>query len=135
MLDYIKRNKLGTFTIALSLTYMFLGLPDQILTILRTRSIANISIVMFGLLAAQCISWVLYGFQKRDWFVVTANSVGGGLHAYHRHRVLSVHVSRASRDRARCDRASGLAEVNHRAATRDGCFHFVSGRTFLLYGG
>ncbi len=76
MLEYIKNNKLGTFTIALSLTYMFLGLPAQIFKIWQTRSVGDISILMFCLLAAQSLFWVFYGIQKRDWFVVTANTFG-----------------------------------------------------------
>lgn len=76
MIAYIKKNKLGVFTITLSLTYMFLGLPAQILAIWEKRSVANISLLMFALLAAQCASWVAYGIQRKDWFVVTANSIG-----------------------------------------------------------
>jgi len=74
--QHLKDNKLGTVTIVLSLSYMFLGLPAQILKISETKSVADISIVMFSLLALQSILWVAYGFQKKDWFVVTANFFG-----------------------------------------------------------
>lgn len=73
---FLKNNKLGTVTIVLSLTFMFLGLPSQIWQIWKTGSVAGISILAFSLLATQSFFWVLYGFQKKDWFVVVANFVG-----------------------------------------------------------
>lgn len=76
MLTYIKNNKLGTATIVLSLSYMFLGLPSQILSIWQSQSVREISLSMFFLLCVQSIFWVLYGLQKKDWFVVTANTFG-----------------------------------------------------------
>lgn len=76
MITYIKNNKLGTATIVLSLSYMFLGLPSQILSIWQSQSVREISLPMFFLLCVQSIFWVLYGLQKKDWFVVTANTFG-----------------------------------------------------------
>lgn len=70
---YVKKNKLGIFTLALSLTYIFIGLPDQIWTIQKTQSVAGVSLSMFCLLAAQSTFWVLYGIQRKDWPMVTAN--------------------------------------------------------------
>jgi uncharacterized protein with PQ loop repeat len=74
---YLRENLLGTATITLSLSYMFLGLPAQIFRIFQTRSVNDISITMFSLLAIQSYFWVAYGIQKKDWFVVTANVFGG----------------------------------------------------------
>lgn len=75
-LKYVMSNKLGTVTVALSLTYMFLGLPAQIWKIWEARSVEDISLLMFALLAIQSLAWVLYGKQKHDWFVFTANCFG-----------------------------------------------------------
>ena len=75
-INYMKSNRLGTLTVFLSLMFMFLGLPNQILRIWESKSVVEISIIMFGLLAIQSFFWVLYGTQKRDWFVVIANSFG-----------------------------------------------------------
>jgi uncharacterized protein with PQ loop repeat len=52
---------------------MCLGLPLQIWRIWQSHSVKEISLPMFALLCLQSIFWVLYGFQKSDWFVVTAN--------------------------------------------------------------
>lgn len=74
--EYVRNNRLGIVTVTLSLTFMFVGLPSQILRILETKSAKEISITMFSLLVVQSFFWVLYGYQKRDWFVVTANAFG-----------------------------------------------------------
>lgn len=76
VIPYIKDNKLGAVTIITSLSYMFLGLPSQIWNIWQSQSVREISLPMFALLCLQSIFWVLYGFQKRDWFVITANAFG-----------------------------------------------------------
>ena len=69
----VKENKLGTVTITVSLAYMFLGLPTQIWKIWETRSVADISATMFTLLLVQSFFWVLYGFQKKDGFIIVPN--------------------------------------------------------------
>ncbi len=61
---------------AFSLTFMFLGLPSQIIRIWQTGSVKEISVTMFSLLMLQSVFWVLYGRQKNDWFVIIANSFG-----------------------------------------------------------
>lgn len=76
ILKYIMNNRLGAITVALSLTFMFLGLPSQIIRIWQTHSVKEISITMFFLLTLQSVFWVLYGRQKNDWFVIIANSFG-----------------------------------------------------------
>ncbi len=74
--QYVLKNKLGTFTLALSLTFMFLGLPSQVYTISVTKSVNNISFPMFSLLATQSFFWVLYGVQRKDPFMIIANTFG-----------------------------------------------------------
>ena len=74
MLTYIKNNKLGSLTMALSLIFIFLGLPSQVLAIWKAKSVVNVSLVMFALLAAQSVAWVCYGLQKRDLFIVIPNA-------------------------------------------------------------
>ncbi len=76
IIDYAKNNKLGSLTMALALALMLYGLPSQILTIWEAKSAKEISLAMFGLGATQCFFWVLYGIQKRDWFIITPNSFG-----------------------------------------------------------
>lgn len=76
ILKYIIDNRLGAITVALSLTFMFLGLPSQIVRIWQTHSVKEISVTMFSLLTLQSVFWVLYGRQKNDWFVIIANSFG-----------------------------------------------------------
>lgn len=71
--DYIKNNKLGTLTVFFSLSLMFIGLPAQIWRVWQQQSAKEISVVMFGLSANQSIFWMLYGRQKKDWFLITAN--------------------------------------------------------------
>jgi len=73
MISYIKANRLGVVTITFSLLYMFLGLPAQVWKIWVTQSAADISPLAFGLLAIQSVFWVLYGLQKKDWFIVIPN--------------------------------------------------------------
>ncbi|MFA6105287.1 MAG: SemiSWEET family transporter [Patescibacteria group bacterium] len=70
------KNKLGIVTLAISLTYMFLGLPSQVIEIWKTQSVKNVSILMFSLLTIQSIFWVAYGIQRKDKFVVIANFFG-----------------------------------------------------------
>jgi len=70
------KNKLGIITLLLSLSYMFLGLPSQIIKIWETHSVKDISILMFLLLCIQSLFWVAYGKQRKDWFVIIANSFG-----------------------------------------------------------
>lgn len=79
MFDYITNNWLGMATITVTLVYMFLGLPSQILKIWARKSVADIQILMFALLFFQSILWMLYGIyvtQKVDWFIVTGNAFG-----------------------------------------------------------
>ena len=76
LLEYARNNKLGVATIALALVYMFLGMPAQIWRIWQTRNVTGISVLMFSLLTAQSISWILYGRQKKDWFIVASNVFG-----------------------------------------------------------
>ena len=73
MINYIKNNKLGTVTLVLSLTFILLGLPDQILKIWRTKNIVGISVFSFSLLGIQSFFWVLYGSTKKDWFIILPN--------------------------------------------------------------
>ena len=75
MLNYIRNNKLGATTMALSLVFIFLGLPSQIATIWSTRSVAGVSPLMFSLLAIQSAFWVAYGIQKRDPFMAVPNGL------------------------------------------------------------
>ena len=71
-----KLNKLGLTTLIFSLTYMFFGLPSQVIKIWNTHSVKDVSIVMFVLLVIQSIFWVLYGRQRNDKFVMIANFFG-----------------------------------------------------------
>ncbi len=73
---YVQRNKLGTLALTLCLSYMFLGLPAQIIQIWQTHDVKSISGIMFSLLTAQSIGWVAYGIQKKDWFVTIPNIFG-----------------------------------------------------------
>ena len=74
--QYVKENKLGTLALVLAHTFMFLGLPAQIVKIWETRSVKDISVLTFTLLAVQSIAWVAYGAQRRDWPVIISNSFG-----------------------------------------------------------
>ena len=47
LVKYVSGNKLGTFTLALSLTYIFIGLPSQIYIIWETGSVRGISSNVF----------------------------------------------------------------------------------------
>lgn len=76
MIDHIKNNKLGTVTVILSLAFMSLGLLSQVFEIWTSRSVAGVSVFAFMLLAVQSFFWVLYGAQKRDWFIITPNILG-----------------------------------------------------------
>lgn len=75
-LMYFRANRLGVVTLTLCLLYMFIGLPDQIWSIWKSQSVREISLPMYVLLSAQSIGWVLYGYKKKDWFVLIANSFG-----------------------------------------------------------
>ena len=74
LLKYAKENKLGVFTLTLSLAYIFIGLPAQIYQIWETRAVQAISLPMFLLLALQSSSWVAYGVQRKDWPMIIANT-------------------------------------------------------------
>ena len=75
------KNKLGIITLVTSLTYMFLGLPSQVIQIWRTHSVKDVSILMFLLLTIQSLFWLAYGAQRKDKFIVIAN-VFGALFAF-----------------------------------------------------
>ena len=73
----MKNNtKLGIVTLTLSLLYMFLGLPSQIIQIWKTHSVKDVSLLMFLLLTIQSIFWIAYGRQRNDRFVMIANFFG-----------------------------------------------------------
>jgi uncharacterized protein with PQ loop repeat len=74
MKNKVVNNKLGIITLALSLTYIFLGLPSQIAQIWQTHSIKNVSILLFIFLGVQCFFWVLYGIQRKDKILIITNS-------------------------------------------------------------
>lgn len=76
MLSYIKQNKLGFVTVVLSVAFMLLGLPAQILQIWNTKSVQGISVFSFSLLATQCFFWVAYGIQKKDRNIMIPNIFG-----------------------------------------------------------
>ena len=70
------KNKLGIITLVTSLTYMFLGLPSQVIQIWRAHSVKDVSILMFVLLTIQSVFWLAYGLQRKDKFIVIANIFG-----------------------------------------------------------
>lgn len=74
LFDSIKNNKLSSTTLALSLLFTFLGLPSQILRILQTQSVQDISLPLFVLLDIQSVFWIMHGVRRRDWAVAIANS-------------------------------------------------------------
>lgn len=76
VVNFVKSNKLGALAVSFSLTFMFLGLPSQIMQIWTTRSVKEISIATFSLLAVQSFFWILYGFKRRDLFIVLPNLFG-----------------------------------------------------------
>jgi len=71
----ISENRLGTATLVVSLAYMLIGLPAQIHQIWVTQSVRDVSLLMFLLLATQCIFWVMYGVQRKDWVMWVTNSI------------------------------------------------------------
>ncbi len=76
MINFIKQNKLGSLATTLSLIYMSLGLPSQIIKIWNTHSVQGISVLMFLLLGIQSVAWVAYGMQKKDNFITIPNILG-----------------------------------------------------------
>ena len=69
-------SKLGIITTGVSLTYMILGLPSQILQIWSTHSVKDISILLFILLVIQSLFWIAYGIQIKNLPMIIANSIG-----------------------------------------------------------
>ncbi|RJQ29891.1 hypothetical protein C4571_00535 [Candidatus Parcubacteria bacterium] len=63
-------------TVILSLAFMSLGLLSQVWRIWQSENVAGVSLLAFALLAIQSLFWVLYGFQKKDWFIITPNLLG-----------------------------------------------------------
>lgn len=76
MLNHLKNNKLGTIALFLCLSFILLGLPAQIWKIWQSQSAAGISLLTFALLTIQSFFWVLYGWQKKDWFIIIPNTLG-----------------------------------------------------------
>lgn len=70
----IADDKLATLTLALAMGFTILGVPAQALKIWETKSVADVSFVMYAFLTAQAFCWVLYGRRERKWVVVIPNA-------------------------------------------------------------
>ena len=65
--QYFADNTIGAVTLVASLTFIFLGLPNQVYRIWKGRTRPkDVSPLMFSLLAFQSICWVVYGFTGLD---------------------------------------------------------------------
>lgn len=66
----------GTVAMLVTLAFMLIGLPMQIIKIHRKRSVEDLSPPMCILWFATFVSWVWYGCIKADLFIVAPNVLG-----------------------------------------------------------
>ena len=66
----------GFLTVLSSYAIKFIGFPDQIRKIKKTKSVNGISIYLFIFSFISYILWTLYGLLKNDWVVIAGQSVG-----------------------------------------------------------
>ncbi len=66
----------GLIAMLVTLVFMLIGLPMQIIKINRKRSAEDLSPPMCILWFATFVSWVWYGCVKADLFIIAPNVLG-----------------------------------------------------------
>lgn len=68
----------GSVAFVVTIVYQGLGLPSQIASNRRRRSVQGLSLLMYLLMCLCGISWVVYAALQRpvDWYIAGSNSVG-----------------------------------------------------------
>lgn len=66
----------GLLTVACSYGIKFIGFPDQIRKVKKTKSAAGLSKPLFIFSFISYILWTIYGVLKNDWVVIAGQSIG-----------------------------------------------------------
>ncbi len=67
---------IGTFTVIVSILTKLIGLPDQIRQNYIRKSTEGVSTILIVLLCLSYILWTIYGFLKKDIFLMVGHGVG-----------------------------------------------------------
>lgn len=66
----------GIATLVLSIASRFIGFPDQIRKIKKTKNVENISLPFFGIALIACVFWVIHGILIKDWVTIIGQGIG-----------------------------------------------------------
>jgi len=66
----------GIATLVLSIASRFIGFPDQIRKIKKTKNVESISLPFFGIAFVACVFWVVHGILIRDWVTIIGQGIG-----------------------------------------------------------
>ncbi|HBD05135.1 TPA: hypothetical protein DCZ32_01615 [Candidatus Uhrbacteria bacterium] len=60
---------LGLTAMAFQFAIIFIGMPDQVRLLMKTRDSGTVSVRLNVLCLASCIFWGAYGFVRADWWL------------------------------------------------------------------
>lgn len=66
----------GIATLVLSIASRFIGFPDQIRKIKKTKNVESISLPFFGIAFVACVFWVIHGILIKDWVTIIGQGIG-----------------------------------------------------------
>ena len=69
-------DTVGFAAFLITIAYTAFGLPAQIKSNYRRKSVEGLSKTMNWLLLFTFVSWVIYGSLKSDWYIVGSNAPG-----------------------------------------------------------
>lgn len=67
---------IGVLTVVSSYAIKFIGFPDQIRKIIKSKSVEGLSVPLFIFSFISYVLWTIYGIIKNDWVIILGQSVG-----------------------------------------------------------
>jgi uncharacterized tellurite resistance protein B-like protein len=64
-------------TVISSLAGRFVGYPDQIRLVLKTRTVTNVSVSLYAIGFVSCLLWTWHGWLMADWVILLTQGVAG----------------------------------------------------------
>lgn len=71
-----KINYFGLNAMMSSLAISLIGYPSQIRLNSQIGNADNLSLLFFGIIVYMSVSWLIYGINKKDWYMISCNVIG-----------------------------------------------------------
>ncbi len=68
---YVEYAGLTAFIV--TICYICLGLPAQIVQNRRRKSVEGLSLFMYTMMFLTAVAWAVYGMLREDWYILASN--------------------------------------------------------------